>query len=91
MDNKCPSCGYRYIRQTKTVDEVVRYQSGKRKGEVKSIRRVPITFEIGHTPFHEIEIIASFKPCYTGIKTNSYDVLVCPECKTMIFNGELTD
>lgn len=34
---KCAACGYEYLKKTKTFDKVIRYQSGKRKGEIKSV------------------------------------------------------
>jgi hypothetical protein len=48
---KCAACGYERAVKSEVVDDVVRYKSGKRKGEVKEIGTKEIKLEIGAEEF----------------------------------------
>jgi len=83
------ACGYLYKREEKHVDEVIRYKSGKHKGEVKSIGEKIIEFEVGDEPFIRL------KPKYEHSGYVYYDkyiyqreqievdLVACPKCGTV--------
>jgi len=71
---KCGACGYMRIVETRRVDDVIYYKSGKRRGEVKDITGKYEEFTIGDEDFVEIKIVL-------GIQ-NTIDVYICPKCAT---------
>ena len=91
MTTKCPSCGYTHEKVIKTVDKVIRYQSGKRKGEIKAVHEEDIVREVGHSEFHKMTLMLSIIPNgHGGFTPQTVDVKVCPECKTMIFDDDVS-
>jgi len=88
---KCPACGYTDETKTETVDDVIRYKSGKRKGEIKEVKTKEITLKIGHESFQEFcishcKVRRWGKPDTWGHSLNESDELsfnVCPECGCM--------
>ena len=93
---KCPACGYTHETKTENVDDVIRYKSGKRKGEIKEVQRKTITLEIGHEPFEKV-IISHCQ--VTHYKEGEYDFYwdkdreeisfnVCPECGCMFLKKD---
>lgn len=80
---KCPCCKYEKRTFTKTVDKVIRYQSGQRKGEVKSIEKERLAFFEYDPDFIEIETKQgdTFLQSYGSRFWNGHIQLVgCPEC-----------
>ena len=91
---KCPSCGYQKEVKKERVDEVVRFKSGPRKGEIKGVERREIELKIGHEDFAVIELLTGVRDScgynYYGditrpldISFSSIDVLICPDCGTL--------
>lgn len=85
---KCAACGYEYIRQTQTVDDVIRYKSGKRKGDIKTIDTKEIEFKVGHSQF--IRLFFKKDVDELGFDDGEYwdnfrqrDLYACPECGTV--------
>lgn len=84
---KCAACGYEHREESQWVDKVLRYKSGKRKGEVKSIEKEKVTFTVGYAPF----INLSFKGVEKLQKPldqhwlgyDDVDLYACPECGTI--------
>ena len=91
---KCPACGYTHETKTVTVDDVIRYKSGKRKGEIKEVKTKTITLEIGHEPFEEVcishcKVGRWGKPDAWGCTSKEDDELsfnICPECGCMFIS-----
>jgi len=79
----CNACGYIKIRESKTVDEVARYKSGKRKGEIKEVGKTKIEFSEGDLDFHKLPVYIPMPPDMGGMRT--FDLLICPMCGTVKF------
>jgi len=89
---KCPACGYTREIKTQTVDKVIRFQQGKRKGEIKSVQTEEITLEIGHEDFKEVtlqhlQVKGLDQDSYCTNTRDYFVFFICPECKTMIANA----
>lgn len=89
--DKCKACGYLYHKEVREVDVVIRYQSGKRKGEIKEVTKGEEVFEIGHSPF--ITLTFEKEVDRLGVKYDDYyksfvdkTLYVCPECGTVKTN-----
>lgn len=81
---KCGACGYEYIKETKIVDKVTYYKSGKRRGQVKVLGKKEVVFEVGYAPFTEIRpenVTDRFVTCSCDRRPVGF--FVCPECETL--------
>lgn len=87
IHNQCPSCGYTHSQKSVWVDKVVRFQSGKRKGEIKAVDKEEVTLTVGHAPFKATCLVVNI----TCDRVTKVRVLICPECKTMIYDEDLDD
>lgn len=85
---KCAACGYERLTKEKTVDKVIYYKSGKRKGEIKEVISETISLEVGHSDFIKLE----FKKEVDEIGYHTSDwygyfedvkLYACPECGTI--------
>ena len=92
---KCPACGYTHETKTVTVDDVIRYKSGKRKGEIKEVTRKTITLEIGYEPFEEVIIshcqVTHYKEGDSYFRDKDREEIsfnVCPECGCMFLKKD---
>lgn len=92
---KCSACGYTHETKTKMVDDVIRYKSGKRKGEIKEVKTKTITLEIGHEPFEAVTIshcqVVQHGDAVLGLSCWNKDreeisFNVCPECGCMFID-----
>ncbi len=84
---KCPSCKYENRYRSKVVDDVVRYKSGKNKGEIKEVNKKTIEFYKDDPEFIEIstdqkdEFKADLDNYFSGVCVSLY---ACPMCGTVI-------
>ncbi|MAR66899.1 MAG: hypothetical protein CL833_06555 [Crocinitomicaceae bacterium] len=94
---KCPACGYTHETKTEMVDDVIRYKSGKRKGEIKEVKTKTITLEIGHEPFEKVTISncqvvhrkeAEYDFCWDKEDREEISFNVCPECGCMFLKKD---
>jgi len=85
---KCAACGYEHrLGESIRYEKVTRYQSGKRKGEVKSIDWDVLEIP-GNEPFREIRIpdpgfLIESNDAYNFSKTRQCCLYACPECLTV--------
>jgi len=91
---KCPACGYTHEIKTEMVDDVIRYKSGRRKGEIKEVKTKTITLEIGHKPFEAVTIShcqvvhhkeVEYDFCW-GKEREEISFNICPECGCMFID-----
>lgn len=90
-EETCAACGYNYRKETVFTDEVIRYQSGKRKGEIRHVQQKEIVFEIGGKPFiklhfeKDVDKLVAKHPSYANWDDRPVDLLACPKCSTVKF------
>jgi len=86
---KCGACGYEYRVETKNVDKVIYYKSGKRKGDVKEVTTETIEFKIGYEPFiqltteKDVDPVGYYEPEHYKQYFKQVDLYACPECGTV--------
>ena len=88
---KCAACGYEKRDEEYTVDEVIRFKAGKRKGEVKEVKKKVIEPDKDKKEFEEIEIEKQFEFVrrtqdinWNGASSVSpVRLFMCPECGTI--------
>jgi len=91
---KCPACGYTHETKTEMVGDVIRYKSGKRKGEIKEVKTKTITLEIGHEPFEAVTIshcrVVHHREAEYGFcgdkDREEISFNACPECGCMFID-----
>ena len=83
-DLKCPSCGYEKRQMTIPKDTIITYKRGKRKGEIKEIRKEIIDVFKNDPSFISLEfshdVIANDNED-TYLRVTLY---ACPMCNTVI-------
>lgn len=78
---KCPACRYQYIHKSEYVDEIIKYKKGKKKGQIKTVERKEIVFEVGHSPFVELRFRKDVDDLVYG--DEKAILIACPECGTI--------
>lgn len=86
---KCAACGYEYREGGRWIDRVVRYKTGKHKGEIKSVDKEWLQLNVGHEPFRELTFgkgveWLEYKEDYDTQRAYLY---ACPECNTVRIDG----
>jgi hypothetical protein len=86
-EDTCPSCGYTRAVRIEYVDDVVRFKSGKRKGEIKEVRQKDVELSVGHSDFGSIKLVSGINSTFGGGLDVKYcNAKVCPECKTILLD-----
>jgi DNA-directed RNA polymerase subunit M/transcription elongation factor TFIIS len=86
---KCYACGYEKSSFYQDVEKVIKYQSGKRKGEIKGTETIRIEPDKDKEDFKIIEIEKGFD----FVKLSNYNeqdkvrIFACPICGTLKING----
>lgn len=83
---KCPCCKYEKRDEQYTVDKVIRYKSGKRKGEIKAVEQDTIEPDKDKADFARIEFRKDVDEL--GVKEYGFcrddfteiRLWMCPEC-----------
>ena len=87
---KCPSCKYENRRQVIHTEEVIRFKSGKRKGEIKEVKPKVITVYEDDPDFIKLRMqkdVDQFVYDAGGdfdVFMQEADLLACPKCGTVI-------
>jgi len=87
---KCAACGYEKRDTQYHTYQVIRYKSGKNKGEIKEFKPITIEPDKNKEEFEEIEVIKSL--CFNaqqGFHNSVATLYVCPECGTVKMNKEV--
>lgn len=87
---KCPSCKYEQRTFTEMQDEVIRFKSGKRKGEIKEVNRVRKIYFEEDPDFIRLFFKKDVDSLVYGEKDDYFqdekdaDLYACPMCGTVI-------
>lgn len=86
---KCPACKYENRYEAIWVDDIIRYKSGKRKGEIKETKKKLIEFHKSDPNFITVKTRQNDEFYYHEEWDDVSCVLkACPKCGT-IFVDEL--
>lgn len=83
---KCPSCKYENRYHLIYVDDVIRYKSGKNKGEIKEVKKKYIEFNKDDPEF--VQLNTDQGDCFffhsSSFSKENASLYACPMCGTVI-------
>lgn len=81
---KCTACGYEKRTSTHLTADVVRYKSGKKKGEIKNITERFTEPDKDKPAFKQITSEhGGYFELQDGYNTFYVRIYMCPECQTL--------